>query len=785
MSSFGNDKLDRNKGKAAISKPKIINLSSYDLTNSELSLLSRGFKFCPTPPKPDILQLEVDLKETIRKIELKCYFGNFQNKSNFDEPLVQKKSDFIPLESKDPVLNNIIQQLKIFSKNLHSLPKNYIKDNISKEEREAIYTLKNNSDIILTSVDKGSAIIILNKYDYIKKINEILSDESKYKLEEKNLNNKHLKFLKEFTDDFSSCFDKNGKELDYILNFNSKVANFYALPKLHKSTTLINEIENCKDIYLKTSLPSDLPFRCITAGIDSQFSKLSHFLDCLLKPLCSKVSSYIKDYIDFLCKRPTHLQDNTDDYILVTCDIKNMYNNLPIDLVIESIEYWVNMFPELLNTRFNISFILAALRLVLSNSSFKFNGSIFSSTAGIATGEPVAATVATLTIGFLEVKLYKNIHLAYGETVANYFQAQWKRFLDDCFILWKKSLADFDAIFQMLNNLHPMITFTMESNEEGLSFLNLFIYKENNFIKTDIYYKPTDSHDYLPFNSCHPRHTKFNVPGNLARMICSIVEDPDKKTSRLSELKGWLLKCGYPSNLITHSFNKYIDENYADLRFKDFSESSDDILAFVTTNNPKNPDVFSNIQNVFKFLQTCPAYEKIFQNCRLIKSQRQLPNLGRLLEKHDLSIDGKLKGIYRCNNNPCQTCNFIEVTDQLNFQGDDGIGQTFYINKHFDCSAKNIIYKLTCNRCNMFYIGKTTDLKNRVSKHKSDAKLAPQRIIDNKYVMKVSKHLSECASALKYPFKIAPFFEVRDATLTSLLTIEDYFVRKYRPILNG
>ena len=175
--------------------------------------------------------------------------------------------------------------------------------------------------------------------------------------------------------------------------------------------------------------------------------------------------------------------------------------------------------------------------------------------------------------------------MAYGDTVANYFQAQWKRLLDDCFVVWKKSLADFDAIFQMLNNLHPMITFTMESNEKGTLFLNLFIYKEDNFIKTDINYKLTDSHGYLPFNSFHPRHTKFNVLGNFARMIYVQLLKILTRTSRLSELKSWLLKCVYPRNLITHSINKYIDESYADLRLKDFSESSDNILAFVTTNN--------------------------------------------------------------------------------------------------------------------------------------------------------------------------------------------------------
>ena len=42
-------------------------------------------------------------------------------------------------------------------------------------------------------------------------------------------------------------------------------------------------------------------------------------------------------------------------------------------------------------------------------------------------------------------------------------------------------------------------------------------------IATDIYYKPTDSKQYLFFNSCHPKHTKTSIPFSLADRIRSIV----------------------------------------------------------------------------------------------------------------------------------------------------------------------------------------------------------------------------------------------------------------------
>ena len=81
----------------------------------------------------------------------------------------------------------------------------------------------------------------------------------------------------------------------------------------------------------------------------------------------------------------------------------------------------------------------------------------------------------------------------YGDIVCKYFIDNWHRFLDDCVILWKKSFGDFTNILSILNNLDPSIKFTCEQSETGLSFLNLHIYKENGTIKTDIFYKDTDS----------------------------------------------------------------------------------------------------------------------------------------------------------------------------------------------------------------------------------------------------------------------------------------------------
>ncbi|XP_056017979.1 uncharacterized protein LOC125668012 isoform X3 [Ostrea edulis] len=79
---------------------------------------------------------------------------------------------------------------------------------------------------------------------------------------------------------------------------------------------------------------------------------------------------------------------------------------------------------------------------------------------------------------------------------------------------------------------------------------DILIVKEGVKIITDLYYKNTDSHQYLMFNSCHPSHTKRNIPFNMARRICTIVIDEDHRNTRLSELKIFLCRQKYPPKLI-------------------------------------------------------------------------------------------------------------------------------------------------------------------------------------------------------------------------------------------
>ena len=118
---------------------------------------------------------------------------------------------------------------------------------------------------------------------------------------------------------------------------------------------------------------------------------------------------------------------------------------------------------------------------------------------------------------YLEETLYEKIKIRFGHEFGNEFIRTWKRFLDDCFVPWIKSRSELLDLEDILNKLPADITFTMEYSYVQQPFLDVLVKRVSAKIETDIYYKPTDSKQYLLLNSCHPKHIKTSIPYSLAR----------------------------------------------------------------------------------------------------------------------------------------------------------------------------------------------------------------------------------------------------------------------------
>ena len=135
-------------------------------------------------------------------------------------------------------------------------------------------------------------------------------------------------------------------------------------------------------------------------------------------------------------------------------------------------------------------------------------------------------------MAYLELQLYSNVRDIYPRDYAEYIIRAWKRYTDDCFIIWNNRY-EFQPFYLMISNLDPTIKFTKEDDTKELPFSDITVIKNHdNSITTDIFYKKTNSHRYLDFRSCHRHHTKVNVPYNLAQRICKIVSDNTRREYR-------------------------------------------------------------------------------------------------------------------------------------------------------------------------------------------------------------------------------------------------------------
>ena len=102
-------------------------------------------------------------------------------------------------------------------------------------------------------------------------------------------------------------------------------------------------------------------------------------------------------------------------------------------------------------------------------------------------------------------------------------------------------------------------------------------------------------------------------------------------------------------------------------------------------------------------------------------------------------------GVFPCNDCIYHRCGYFNSSKSFEFKAND-MSMIWHYKRYFKCDKNNVIYILMCNTCEWFHLGQTTNLKQRIRKHKSDV-FHPQ----NSFCKKCSEHLRDC-SRMKEPF---------------------------------
>ena len=148
--------------------------------------MNKGLNFCPTPGTYNINQFTNDVNSFSRKIKLKAHFGNTKaQKSQTLEQIFKPESNKLwePPNTHHTVktFTDAIEKELLVDEYNNCNKRKPPRSNLTNEERTALNSLKQRTDIIISAADKGGAIVIQDIHDYIKEANRQLNDESTYK----------------------------------------------------------------------------------------------------------------------------------------------------------------------------------------------------------------------------------------------------------------------------------------------------------------------------------------------------------------------------------------------------------------------------------------------------------------------------------------------------------------------------------------------------------------------------------------------------------------------------
>jgi hypothetical protein len=663
----------------------VVNLSSVDLSDTETKLLSKGLNFCPKPTAVNTIAVKQDLQAFSRRLRLKDYFFDAESTDHEENiPRFRKKSKWQPPKSKDPALEAFIQALDDEVMSHRANPVSH--DNLTKTEKDALASLQNRQDIVIKPADKGSAVVIMDTEKYIDEANRQLSDKRFYKQLDSDPTGHHSEQVTELLHEMADQGHIDGKTMEYLLPEVPKAGRLYLLPKLHK--------------------PGH-PGRPIISANGHPTEKISEFLDFHLRPLVQQIPSYIQDTTDFV--RKINSLDIPSGSILATLDVTSLYTNIPHEEGIEACrEAWDSRTDQSMPTKY----LVKLLRLVLTLNNFEFNGHHYIQINGTAMGTKMAPSYANIFMGRLEKDMLSSTPSS---------PKAWFRFIDDIFSWWDDSEEHFTAFLDHCNSFHTTIKFTAEHSKEHVTFLDTTTSIQNGNITTDLYTKPTDTHQYLLPSSCHPPHCAKNIPFSLAVRLRRICSNVDTFSSRSLELKQQLFNRKYNYKHLENSIQaaKNLSRDNV-LEYKTKTQNTRTPL--VITYHPDLPNISEITRRLWHTVLTSKRMRALFPEPPLI-SYRRPRNLRDHLVRAKLqdqkeSVDATI--CQPCGDKRCFSCPMINHTATFK---SSVTKRSFKLFCNTNCKSANAIYLIECEVCQIQYVGETKNpVHKRINQHRTSTK---------------------------------------------------------------
>lgn len=678
----------------------MINISSQALSSDQRKTLSRGLSFVPTK-RADSFTTKVELFKFFRTIRLKAYYvkdavssGHCLNGTSQAQTVSLKKT-FRPKSTFTPLINNSsvdtfcrLVETDVMDICAQSEKKSFI-PNLLESERKALRELMQNEDIVIRQADKGGAVVVQNKSDYIKEIERQLGDTDVYAPLQSDPTHKYSNEIKTVLKQGLQDQQISDTEFKFLLQANPIRPVMYTLPKIHKN--LLNP-----------------PGRPIVSGIGSLTEPLSQFVDSHIKDLVYGLPSYLKDTMDFLKKLSDCYVDTND--LLCTMDVSSLYPSIPHKDGLEAMEYYLKQ--RMVHDP-STDFLLTLTNEILTKNYFRFQDKYYLQQRGSAMGSPMAPNYANLFMGKFE------LDFVYNNNPYSKFLKQYWRYIDDLCFIWSGNTEDLKNFHTYMNSKMPSIKFTLEYSADQISFLDVMIKKVGTVLHTELYKKETDRNTFLHFSSYHSPALKRSLPFSQLTRVKRICDSDVTFESHAEDLCDGFRKRGYGEKLLRTHLDKVRQVNRSDLLVPK-RKTEHEGLAMVSTFSPISSSVKRIVNKHWHILKTDPQIASAFTHPPK-HFYKRTSNFRNLLVKSDLPIPKPRHFLSRIPNGnfPCHNCVHCYAMLKSDTFTHHSTGKTYAVKGRITCNTTHIVYLLKCP-CNLYYVGKTKRLlKTRICEHKS------------------------------------------------------------------
>ena len=402
-----------------------------------------------------------------------------------------------------------------------------------KHFRSVLKGLKEETSLVITRPDKGRGVVVLNKVDYLLKMENILNDQTKFiclstdrtipleielrKLLNSLLANGHI------SNDFYNL----------ACPYGSLPGRLYGLPKIHKR---------------------GVPLRPVLSAISTFNYGLGKALQQMLSMIIDK-KNMIRDSFAFV-KELSSLPISMSQYKMVSFDVTSLYTNIPLNETIDIIINYLyngNIKPPSMREEDMRKLLIYAAK----ESHFLFDGKLYQQIDGVSMGSPLAPILAEIFLQDFERKhssSFENIGILY-----------WKRYVDDTYVLLDSTIPIKD-VCNTLSQFHPAVKFTYEEEhpiDHTLPFLDVLVQRQPNAgFRTKIYRKPTFTGLMTKWTSFVPKMYKYNAISTMvyrAIKICSSFVAIHKEFKTIKKLA---TKNGYPISMVNSIINRQLNLFY-------------------------------------------------------------------------------------------------------------------------------------------------------------------------------------------------------------------------------